>query len=77
MRYFLDTLRKDSLFRNSCLFSDFVLFLILCYIAALGTATAAGQVVVSAGILLTAAVFVALCDMTMNRMNHAFETVQA
>ncbi len=77
MTSLMNGLRNDTFFRSSCLFSDLVLFMILCYIAVLGTATAAGQAVVAAGILLTAVVFVALCDMTMERMNRIFGTARA
>lgn len=73
----MNALRNDSLFRGSCLFADLVLFMMLCYIAVLGVATTAGTVVVSVGILLTAAVFVALCDMTMNQMNRVYKAVRA
>lgn len=59
-------MKNDKLFRNSVIFADMVLFMILCYIGVLGTATVAGQVVVYTGILLTAAAFIALCDLSMN-----------
>lgn len=77
MTSLMNGLRNDTLFRSSCLFSDLVLFMILCYIAVLGTATPVGQTVVAAGILLTAAAFVALCDVTMNRMNRIFGAARA
>ena len=73
----MKTLRNDALFRGSCLFADLVLFMMLCYIAVLGTATAAGAAVVAAGILLTSVGFVALCDMTMNQMNYTYKAVRA
>lgn len=59
-------MKNDKLFRNSVIFADMVLFMILCYIGVLGAATAVGRAVVYAGILLTAAAFVALCDLGMN-----------
>lgn len=60
-------MKNDNLFRNSVIFANIVLFAILCYIGVLGTATMAGQAVVSLGILLSAASFVTLCDVSMNR----------
>lgn len=63
-------MKQDFFFENSCLFSDLVLFAILCYIAVLGTATMAGQIVVGIGIGLTAIGFLALSVKRMNLIDH-------
>lgn len=64
-------MKNDKLFRNSVIFADLVLFMILCYTAFLGAATAAGAVVVYAGILLTAVAFVALVTSSLNWLEHS------
>ena len=38
-------MKNDKLFKNSVIFADLVLFMILCYTAFLGTATATGGAV--------------------------------
>ena len=63
-------MKNDKLFRNSVIFADLVLFAILCYTAFLDAVTATGQVVIYTGVMLTAAVFVALCDISLNRAEH-------
>lgn len=63
-------MKNDKLFRNSIIFADLVLFVILCYTAFLGAATVAGQIVIYTGVLLTAAVFVALCDISLSLAEH-------
>ena len=64
-------MKNDKLFRNSVIFSDLVLFAILCYTAFLGAATATGQTILYVGILLMAGVFVALCYISMNWVEYA------
>ena len=59
-------MKNDKLFKNSVIFADLVLFMILCYTARLGTATATGGAVVYAAILLTAAMFVGLVVSSLN-----------
>ena len=65
-------MKNDKLFKNSVIFADLVLFMILCYTgsaaytAFLGTATATGGAVVYAAILLTAAMFVGLVVSSLN-----------
>lgn len=59
-------MKNDKYFRNSVILADIMLFAILCYIGALGTAAFAGHAVVAAGILLTAAAFVILCGLSMD-----------
>lgn len=59
-------MKNDKYFRNSVILADIMLFAILCYIGALGTAASAGHAVVAAGILLTAAAFVTLCGLSMD-----------
>jgi hypothetical protein len=59
-------MKNDKLFKNSVIFADLVLFMILCYTAFLGTATAIGGSVVYAAILLTAAMFVGLVVSSLN-----------
>ena len=63
-------MKNDKLFRNSIIFANLALFAILCYTAFLDAATATGQVVIYTGVMLTAAVFVALCDISLNRAEH-------
>ena len=63
-------MKNDKLFRDSVIFADLVLFMILCYTAYLGAATTAGAAVIYAGTLLTAAVFVALVTSSLNWMEH-------
>ena len=58
-------MKNDKLFRNSVIFSDILLFAILCHTACLGAATAAGQAVLAVGILVTAVAFVLLCYLSM------------
>ncbi len=58
-------MKNDRLFRNSIIIADLALFAILCITAAYGTTTGAGQFVVSAGILLTSAVFEILCYLSL------------
>ncbi len=53
-------MKNDKLFKNSVIFADLVLFMIL------GTATATGGAVVYAAILLTAAMFVGLVVSSLN-----------
>lgn len=67
-------MKNDKLLKNSIIFADLVLFVILCLTAAFGTATAAGQAIVSAGILLTAAVFEILCYLSLDWMEQAGNT---
>ena len=55
-------MKNDKLFRNSIIFADLVLFAILCYTAFLG--------VIYAGVLLTATVFVVLCDISLSWAEH-------
>lgn len=59
-------MKNDRLPKNSIIFADLVLFAILCLTAAYGSATSAGQAVVSAGILLTAAAFEILCWLSLD-----------
>ena len=59
-------MKNDKLFKNSVIFADLVLFMILCYTAFLGAAPPAGAAVIYAGALLTAAVFVALVTSSLN-----------
>ncbi len=63
-------MKNDKLFRNSIIFANLALFAILCYTAFLDAATATGQVVIYTGVMLTAAVFVALCDISLNWAEH-------
>lgn len=58
-------------------FADLVLFAILCLTAAYGTATAAGQAVVSAGILLAAAAFEILCWLSLDWAERAEKNAPA
>lgn len=66
-------MKNDVLFRSSVIFADLVLFSMLCFIAVLGTATAAGEAVVAVGMLVTGAAFVVLCDMSLNWAEHRRE----
>lgn len=63
-------MKNDKLFRNSIIFANLALFAILCYAAFLDAATATGQVVIYTGVMLTAAVFVSLCDISLNWAEH-------
>lgn len=59
-------MKNDRPPRNSIIFADLAFFAILCLTAAYGTATTAGQAVVSAGILLAAAAFKILCWLSLD-----------
>lgn len=70
-------MKNDRLLRNSIIFADLALFAILCLTAAYGTATAAGQAFVSAGILLTAAAFEILCWLSLDWAEQADKNTPA
>ena len=62
-------MKNDHFFENSCLFSDAVLFAILCYTLFLGVSGTFALAVVVAGIALTAVAFVTMCYKRLTAMD--------